>query len=87
LNALINAYSARPSLRGMASKLPIQPLSLGGWPARDDLVFHVTNNGLENHNYSTHLDRSVRSTYYFSSTKLGEIGSLDVSAQYNASKA
>jgi hypothetical protein len=46
LNALINAYSARPSLRGMASKLPMQPLSLGDLPERDDLVFQVTNNGL-----------------------------------------
>jgi len=69
LNALVNAYSARPLLSGMASKLPIQPLSLGDLLERDDLVFQVTNNA------------------YSASGNVGGMGSLDVSAQYNASKA
>jgi hypothetical protein len=46
LNALIRAYSASPSCKRSASKLPIQPRSRGARPGRDDRVFHVTNNGL-----------------------------------------
>ena len=42
----MSAYSARPSRSGSASKLPMQPLSLGARPEREERVFQVTNKGL-----------------------------------------
>ena len=51
-NALISAYSARPSRIGIASKVPMHPLNRGCRPGRDDLVFQVTKSGLRS--VSTH---------------------------------
>lgn len=45
LKALVSAYSAMPSRIGMGSKLPMQPLSLGVRPGREDLMFQVTKRG------------------------------------------
>ena len=36
-----------PSRIGMGSKLPMQPLSLGVRPGREDLMFQVTKRGLD----------------------------------------
>ena len=45
-NALVRAYSARPSRRGRASKLPMQPRSRGARPGREERMFQVTKSGL-----------------------------------------
>jgi hypothetical protein len=42
----MSAYSASPSLKGSASKLPMQPRNLGARPGREERVFQVTNSGL-----------------------------------------
>lgn len=47
LNALMMAYSARPSRIGKGSKVPMQPRNLGARPGREERVFHVTKTALE----------------------------------------
>jgi hypothetical protein len=46
LKALMRAYSASPSFKGNASKLPMHPRSRGARPGREERVVQVTNRGL-----------------------------------------
>lgn len=64
LNALMRAYSASPSCKGSASKLPMHPRSLGARPGRDERVFHVTNRGLQPY-VNTLLAASEQLTIYY----------------------
>lgn len=80
LNALIRAYSASPSCRGMGSKLPMQPRKRHSRPC---LMCQVINKGLEVP-FTSQTQKRVKTKekrYYSSSENEGTIGFAFVRSQ------